>query len=362
MSARTRFALDIALMIGLVAAYQPTWTGISPHQWLSIAIIAPLLLHVIVNWEWALRVARTFVARLLGASRLNFAIDCSLFLASVTVMLSGFMVSPALIAPLGIHPTNPVAWHTLHSWSANATISLLAVHGLLHWSWFLGTAKRLAESLKPKPRPSRAALRARVLAAAATARVEAARPAHGDAIARLRSRVGSRAAQAAAERATALRTASVIGVTLVVGMAIFAGVGMASPLLSPTSGSTSKRLAKADLQVCPQTGCAASTCHGTTGADPTVFYGHTPSAAKAPAKAKRQTTNARRRSATHVTSNRTVRTGAGIAAAPKKPSVAVPAVKARSAATTKRMVCPQTGCSASSCHGAHNQSAASYYN
>ena len=61
MRARTRFLLDIALMIAFVAAYRPTWTGITFHQWLSIAIIVPLLLHVVVNWEWALRILRTFI-------------------------------------------------------------------------------------------------------------------------------------------------------------------------------------------------------------------------------------------------------------------------------------------------------------
>jgi len=146
MRARSRFALDIALAVGLLAAYRPTWTGISLHQWLSIAIIAPLLAHLVVNWQWTLRVLRTFVHRLLSASRLNFAIDAALLVSTVAVMLSGFMVSPLLLSPLGIQPSNPLVWHELHLWSANATIALFAIHAAMHWRWFVATAQRLAAS------------------------------------------------------------------------------------------------------------------------------------------------------------------------------------------------------------------------
>ena len=254
MRAPTRFMLDIALMTGLVTAYQPTWTGVTLHQWLSIAIIVPLLLHVIVNWEWAVRVLRTFIQRLLSTSRLNFVVDAALLVAAVAVMLSGFMVSPALIAPLGIRPpSNPLAWHIVHSWSANATISLLAAHGLLHWRWLLGTAKRMAEPLlAPGPRRRRRGVAGSAVPGLAAAS-QATQPT--DPFAPRPSRVGSRAIEAAAERAMALRTATVLGVTAALGVALFAGVGLVSPLFATASASASasasgpqsRLIAKADV-------------------------------------------------------------------------------------------------------------------
>jgi hypothetical protein len=50
-----------------------------------------------------------------------------------------------------------------------------------------------------------------------------------------------------------------------------------------------------------------------------------------------------------------------VAVAPKA-QTAITTTAAKPAAAKKRMVCPQTGCTASSCHGAHHQSASSYYN
>jgi hypothetical protein len=364
MRTRTRFLLDIALTIGLVAAYKPEWTGISFHQWLSIAIIAPLLLHLVVNWEWALRVLRTFVQRLLSTSRLNFLIDSALLVSTVAVMLSGFMVSPAIIAPLGIKPTNPLAWHVTHSWSANATIVLFAIHALLHWRWFLSAAKRFAQPAVAISGRSRGGLG---VAAVSGASVAAPRSTSASETPR-RSRVGSRAAQAAAERATAFRTASVLALTGVLGLAIFVSVGVASPLLG--SSSKSGGVAAAGSMVCPQTGCTASKCHATYGKSAASFYGtkkkstaKRPVARKAKSRTVAHATATKTASSAHVTSSAT--TSKKTAAAKPKVRVAAtpkPAAKPAPKPTPKkRMTCPATGCSASSCHATHGQSASSYY-
>jgi hypothetical protein len=172
-----------------------------------------------------------------------------------------------------------------------------------------------------------------------------------------RSRVGSRAAEAAAERATALRTLSVLGVTGALALAIFAGVGIASPMLAHAALPHQAATARAS-QVCPETGCTASTCHGTTHADPNVFYARKKTAATAPAKKKPRVAVASAKSSTRVASKSS--TPRKAPAAPKPRVVASkPAVRAAPKRTV--LTCPQTGCTASSCHGAHHQSASSYY-
>ncbi|HEY5506613.1 MAG TPA: hypothetical protein VIK83_03890, partial [Coriobacteriia bacterium] len=75
MRARQRLLLDIVIAAGILAAYRPTWTGISLHQWISVAIIVPLAAHLVVNWEWAVRIGRTFFQRLFHTSRANFVVD-----------------------------------------------------------------------------------------------------------------------------------------------------------------------------------------------------------------------------------------------------------------------------------------------
>jgi len=376
MRARSRFALDIALAVGLLAAYRPTWTGISLHQWLSIAIIAPLLAHLVVNWQWTLRVLRTFVHRLLSASRLNFAIDAALLVSTVAVMLSGFMVSPLLLSPLGIQPSNPLVWHELHLWSANATIALFAIHAAMHWRWFVATAQRLAASTDT-PRRNHVAPVAETIASARPMAHAETDAATAVASPTRRSRVGSRAAQAAAERAAALRVVSVLGVTGALGLAIFAGVGVASPLLASAAQSSASQpvhVASTGLRVCPRTGCKASRCHGEYGQSAETFYGlkrtvarkrATKASASSVAQAPATVTSAKSGASAKnsARSRRKVAAAAPKRAAHAAASHAVGAAKVSKPAAVKKrvMVCPHTGCTASSCHGAHHESAASYY-
>ncbi|MDR3687666.1 MAG: hypothetical protein P4L93_11995 [Coriobacteriia bacterium] len=358
MRARTRFMLDILLTIGLVSAYRPTWTGISLHQWLSIAIIAPLLLHLIVNWQWAIQVLRTFLKRLFSASRLNFVVDCALLVSTVAVMLSGFMVSTWFVGPLGINSAHLLVWHAVHLWSANATIALFALHGALHWRWIVGTAKRLADTSAPARARGAAVVAAASRRTAGSPQVAIA----ADVGTRRSSQRGVRAKQAAAERAAAMRAASVFAVTAALGLAIFLGVGMVSPLLAHASQSGS--VATATLQVCPKTGCTASTCHGTAGVSAAVFY-KTKNLAKQATPKHKAATSVAKKASTHkstvasATRHTTVKPQTVAVAKPKTAVTLKPAART---VTKKRMfTCPQTGCSATSCHGAHGQSASSYY-
>lgn len=135
MNARSRLLLDIGLFLAFLAAFSPTVTGISVHEWLSLALAVPTLAHLILNWDWVLRTIARFVNRARTMSRVNLGVDIALFLATVTVMLSGFMVSQVIASTLGLALSVTAAWSTLHALSATATIGLLLVHLGLHVPW-----------------------------------------------------------------------------------------------------------------------------------------------------------------------------------------------------------------------------------
>jgi len=153
-SARARLLLDAGLFAALLAVNNPSWTGISAHEWLGIALITPLLVHLIVNWDWTVRTVLRFVDRARNASRVNLIVDTLLFLATVAVMLSGLVVSTTLPGLLGATTSPSVIWYALHSVSADATILLMLVHLGLHWRWIARTAGRLLspeEAVRQRP-------------------------------------------------------------------------------------------------------------------------------------------------------------------------------------------------------------------
>lgn len=144
MSARNRLLLDLGMFAALLVAFNPGITGLAVHEWLSLATIIPLLLHLIVNWDWTLRVVSTFTERLLHVSRLNLVLDVVLFVVAVTCITSGFAVSQVITATLGLTASANVLWSALHSLSATATIVVLLAHLGLHWRWILSVARRIA--------------------------------------------------------------------------------------------------------------------------------------------------------------------------------------------------------------------------
>lgn len=147
MSRNARLALDIGLLLAFLVAFVPTATGISVHEWVSLAIVVPALVHLVVNWDWVMRVAARLFAGIRAASKVNLVVDALLFGASVTVMLSGLMVSQVIAAAAGVTVAPGGLWSAVHSLSAYGTMALLAVHFALHASWVARTLR----GMRPSP-------------------------------------------------------------------------------------------------------------------------------------------------------------------------------------------------------------------
>lgn len=143
MNTYKRLVLDLALFGGFLAALSPGITGLAIHEWLSLALGIPALVHLVINWDWVVRIAKTFWAKLMSKSRLDFVVDVALFVSAVTVMVSGLAVSQSIAGALGLASTAGFAWHAMHSMSASATLFLLMGHFALHAQWF-ARAIRLA--------------------------------------------------------------------------------------------------------------------------------------------------------------------------------------------------------------------------
>ncbi len=154
MSVRNRLLLDVALFAAIVVAYAPAATGISIHEWLSVAIAVPFLLHLVVNWEWVIRFARNAFEKLTSASLLNGIIDLTLFVSAVTVVLSGFLISQVVARAFGIAVTSSAIWHSVHSLAADATIALLLLHFALHATWMASAFRGMLQRFDPQGSPA----------------------------------------------------------------------------------------------------------------------------------------------------------------------------------------------------------------
>lgn len=143
MTARARLWLDLALFGALFVAYNPAWTGVAVHEWLSVVMVTPLLFHLVINWDQSLQILRHFSQRLRVLPKVNLVVDAALFVAGVTVVLSGLLISRSIAGVLGVVIVPSPLWVSTHAWSADATVLLLLVHVALHWRWIVNVARKL---------------------------------------------------------------------------------------------------------------------------------------------------------------------------------------------------------------------------
>ena len=145
-----RLALDSALVVSYLVAMNTFATGIPVHEWLSVLVAGIVMVHLLTEWDWTIRVVTRFFRRLARLSRLQLAVDILLFVAFVLVMVSGFLVSQAILPLLGLRVPFGPTWRIVHALSADLALVIVGVHAGLHWRWFVAAFGRVVRR-RPLP-------------------------------------------------------------------------------------------------------------------------------------------------------------------------------------------------------------------
>jgi len=139
---KTNLWLDVGIFVAFLLALDPRLTGIAIHEWLSLAAAGAVVAHLVLHWEWIVAVTRRILGRTSGAARLNYVVDALFFVNLIIIMLSGVMVSQAILPALGLAAPGGAFWLILHSLSADWAVALVAVHAALHWKWIVQALRR----------------------------------------------------------------------------------------------------------------------------------------------------------------------------------------------------------------------------
>lgn len=161
---RTNLLVDFVIFAAFIIAMEPRFSGVPVHEWLSLALVVGVLIHLLLHWSWIAAVGTRFFRRLWHTSRLKFFVDALLFIAFVVINLSGILISMAILPALGIGVRAGAAWRQLHSLSADAGILLLGLHFALSWNWVVMALKRfvaaplagLLQRSRSQPAPAQA--------------------------------------------------------------------------------------------------------------------------------------------------------------------------------------------------------------
>jgi hypothetical protein len=139
---KTNLLIDAGIFTAFLVAMEPRFTGIAIHEWLSLALAATVIVHLLLHWQWIISVGAGFFRKLWHSSRLKFVVDALLFVVFTTIMMSGVMISRAFLPALGLRVQAGPVWRMLHSLSANAGILLVGLHFALNWKWVAGMVGR----------------------------------------------------------------------------------------------------------------------------------------------------------------------------------------------------------------------------
>jgi hypothetical protein len=140
---RTKLLLDITTFVGFLIAMDPRSSGIAVHEWMTIALAGTFVVHLLLNWDWIVQVTKKLFTGGLNGSRLNYILNWLLFIDGILIMLSGIMISQAVVPALGFTLSENFTWRGLHEFSTNFAMLLLGLHLALHWNWIVSIVKRL---------------------------------------------------------------------------------------------------------------------------------------------------------------------------------------------------------------------------
>jgi uncharacterized membrane protein YhdT len=140
---KTNLFVDLGIFAAFLIAFEPGFTGVPIHEWLSMALAATSIVHILLHWRWIVTLTVTFFRKMLHSSRLDYVVDALLFAAFTAVMLSGLLISESVLPFFGLHAVRQPVWRVLHTASANLTLLLVGLHFALHWNWTVNAFGRI---------------------------------------------------------------------------------------------------------------------------------------------------------------------------------------------------------------------------
>jgi hypothetical protein len=137
----SKLLVDLIIFVGFLLAMDPRSTGITIHEWFTIAGVAVLIIHLLLNWSWIVQITTRFFKNMPGRTRLNYVLNVLLFIDMTIIMFTGIIISQSFLPFLGISVQGNFLWRGLHNTTSNLFIVILGSHLALHWSWIVRTTR-----------------------------------------------------------------------------------------------------------------------------------------------------------------------------------------------------------------------------
>jgi hypothetical protein len=134
--------VDIGTFVVFLVVCAPALTGLAIHEWLGLALMAPILTHLLLHWNWIVSISQRIFTTATSSARVNWALNILLFVAFTIATFSGLMISEVVLPQLGLPVPGDGVWLSLHLISANLSVLLIGLHVAFHWRWVVNATQR----------------------------------------------------------------------------------------------------------------------------------------------------------------------------------------------------------------------------
>jgi preprotein translocase subunit SecY len=139
------------------------------HTWGGVLMIAAIVVHFAIHWQWVVRMSRRVANGLLGrgsklpsGAKRNLAINALVGASFLICAVSGiyFLFAPSGGFQGGSNPGwDPMflftrtTWDLIHTWSGVVVSVAAVVHFAIHWRWVQNVTLQVVRSLLPQREP-----------------------------------------------------------------------------------------------------------------------------------------------------------------------------------------------------------------
>ncbi len=137
---KTKFYIALTLVTLMLLGIDPWAIGVPIHEWVSLIIIIPIILiHIQIDWKWIVTMSKNVFKMKPQQTVFNFFWDWLLFIMLSAVIVSGILISEAILPAWGFKTQKDSFWASIHEVSSNSLLIMLGVHVGMHWQWIKDT-------------------------------------------------------------------------------------------------------------------------------------------------------------------------------------------------------------------------------
>ncbi|HEV8408901.1 MAG TPA: DUF4405 domain-containing protein [Gemmatimonadaceae bacterium] len=135
-------SVDTLLLVLCLLLMSPRLTGLSLHEWFGVALILPVLVHLLLSWRWIVTALKRAFVPARRRDFVNLLLNAMLLVSTTVVVVSGLVISRVALPRMGVETIDDRVWRTTHNNWTDVMWVFICAHIAMNWRWIAKVADR----------------------------------------------------------------------------------------------------------------------------------------------------------------------------------------------------------------------------